>query len=71
MAIEHPLLADILVNRNVNRVQYWKESLKLLKKYNFQNDIFRNSFEYQIKNNFRHTINLKKLEQLKIYEKLI
>ena len=71
MAIEHPLLADILVNRNVNRVQYWKESLKLLKKYNFQNDIFRNSFEYQIKNNFRHTINLKKLGKFKIYEKLL
>ena len=71
MAIEHPLLADILVNRDVNRIQYWRESLKLLKKYNFKNDIFRSSFEYQIKNNFRHTINLKKLEQLKIYEKLI
>jgi hypothetical protein len=59
MVIENPLLIDKWFDRESDKNNYWKENIKLFKKYKFEKDVFNKSFEYQVKKKIRHTVNLK------------
>ena len=37
--------------------QFWKDSVKLIKKYDFKNDTFLKKLSHQIKKNHRHMLN--------------
>ena len=64
--IDNPLFFDRVVSRDYDKNLFWKETYKLLKKYNINNDEFKKLFFFQLDKNLRHTINLKTINKTKV-----
>ena len=53
-----PIIPNFDQNRKrFDEKQFWKDSVKLIKKYDFKNDTFLKKLSHQIKKNHRHMLN--------------
>ena len=65
------LVSKHQISRDFNQESFWKENIKLIKKFNFEKDEFFKMLNLQLKYKLRHTVNfnLVKIEK-KIYNDL-
>ena len=56
------LIPKYIHSRRINEKKFWKDCSLNVKRFNFSNDFFYKMFMKQLKFNFRHTINLKRID---------